>query len=43
MIPANYQDLKKEDIPTVTENGMTVRIIAGESYGHSSSGNALVD
>lgn len=31
MVPPQYQELKSKDIPVATQNGVTVKIIAGES------------
>ena len=33
MIEPNYQELKDKDIPKVSNNGVHVKIIAGESMG----------
>lgn len=33
MIEPKYQELLSKDIPEVTADGVTVRVIAGESYG----------
>lgn len=30
MIPPQYQELKSEDIPSVSKNGVSVKVIAGE-------------
>ena len=35
-IEPGYQDFKSSEIPEVKEDGLTVRLIAGESYGQSS-------
>lgn len=36
MCPPAYQELKKEDIPKVTKDGVTAIVIAGEALGKSS-------
>lgn len=33
MIPPTYQDLKDKDIPRTKQNGVLVKVIAGESLG----------
>jgi redox-sensitive bicupin YhaK (pirin superfamily) len=30
MIPPEYQELKSADVPTATQNGVSVKVIAGE-------------
>ncbi len=30
MIPPQYQELKSADVPTATQNGVSVKVIAGE-------------
>ncbi|XP_071125561.1 pirin-like isoform X3 [Mytilus edulis] len=37
MIPPTYQDLKDKDIPRTKQNGVLVKVIAGESLGIKSS------
>ena len=33
MVEPSYQELKDKDIPKVTKDGVTVKVIAGESLG----------
>ena len=33
MVEPNYQELLSKDIPSVTKEGVTVKVIAGESLG----------
>jgi redox-sensitive bicupin YhaK (pirin superfamily) len=38
MIPADYQELRAQDVPVAEEGGVSVRVIAGSSLGKSSPG-----
>ena len=37
-----YQDVPKEKIPTITQDNLTVRVIAGEAYGTKAIVNTRV-